>query len=151
MKIQAIYLFPWSMTIDIHCTNPFQEFRGAYNPSYYLWAFGQWWYFIAKVRDGESPELIEAFTKVFWNRLGWSQIGIRLKFVWFDPKICDSIDSKGEKKSKNSIRINSQFVRLDLGWSQIFQMLDSFKICSIRFENLWFDWFESWKIIRKIR
>ena len=27
----------------------------------------------------------------------WSQIGIRSKFVQFDSKICDSIDSKGQK------------------------------------------------------
>ena len=60
---------------------------------------------------------------------------------------------KGKKYSKNSMKINSKFVRFDstptIGWSQIFQMLDLFEIRSIRLENLWFDWFERWKIFRK--
>ena len=62
---------------------------------------------------------------------------------------------KGKKYSKNSMKINSKFVRFGstptIGWGQIFKMLDSFEIRLIQFENLWFDWFERWKIIRKIR
>ena len=43
---------------------------------------------------------------------------------------------KGKKYSKNSMKINSKFVRFvstpTIGWSQIFQTLDSFEIRSIR-------------------
>ena len=35
--------------------------------------------------------------KVISRYYEWSQIGIRSKFVLFDSKICDSIDSKGQK------------------------------------------------------
>ena len=47
---------------------------------------------------------------------------------------------EGKKYSKNLMKINSKFVRFDstptIGWSQIFQMLDLFEICSkfIRFD-----------------
>ena len=47
--------------------------------------------------------------------LGWSQIGIRSKFIRFDSKICDSIDSKGqnifEKFNENWFEIRS--IRFD--------------------------------------
>ena len=80
--------------------------------------------------------------------------GVKLEFVRnsFDSirKFAIRLIRKGKKYSKNSMKINSKFVRFDstptIGWSQIFQMLDSFEIRSIRFENLWFDWFERWKI-----
>ena len=36
-----------------------------------------------------------------------------MKFVRFDSKICNSIDSKGKKYSKNSMKINLKFVRFD--------------------------------------
>ena len=67
---------------------------------------------------------------------------------------------KGKKYSKNSMKINSKFVQFDstttIGWSQIFQMLDSFEICSIRFWKfmIWLIrkgkniWKIRWKLIR---
>ena len=39
--------------------------------------------------------------------------GVKLEFVRFDSKICDLIDSKRQKIFKNSIRINSKFIRFD--------------------------------------
>ena len=70
--------------------------------------------------------------------------GVKLEFIQnsFDsiPKFAIQLIRKGKKYSKNSMKINSKFVRFDstptIGWSQIFQMLDSFEIRSIRFENL---------------
>ena len=70
--------------------------------------------------------------------------GVKLEFVQnsFDSirKFAIRLIRKGKKYSKNSMKINSKFVRFDstptIGWSQIFQMLDSFEIRSIRFENL---------------
>ena len=38
---------------------------------------------------------------------------IRLKFIRLDSKIYDSIDSKVKNNLKNSIKINSKFVRFD--------------------------------------
>ena len=69
--------------------------------------------------------------------------GVTLEFV---RNSFDSIQNfairlirKSKKYSKNSVKINSKFVRFDststIGWSQIFQMLDSIRICSFRFEN----------------
>ena len=74
----------------------------------------------------------------------WCRGGVKLEFVQnsFDSirKIAIRLIRKGKKYSKNSMKINSKFVRFDstptIGWSQIFQMLDSFEIRSIRFENL---------------
>ena len=84
------------------------------------------------------------------------QTMIGVESNWNSFEICSIRLIRKRKKYSNNLRkINSQFVRFDstptIGWSQIFQMLDSFEIRSIRFENLWFDWFERWKIIRKIR
>ena len=70
--------------------------------------------------------------------------GVKLEFVQnlFDSirKLAIRLIRKGKKYSKNSKKINSKFVRFDstptIGWSQIFQRLDSFEIRSIRFENL---------------
>ena len=83
-------------------------------------------------------------------------LGVESNWNSFDSiwKFAICLIRKGKKYSKNSMKINSKFVWFDstptIGWSQIFQMLDSFEICSIRFENLWFHWFQKWKIIRKI-
>ena len=87
-----------------------------------------------------------------------SRGGVKLEFVQnsFDSirKFAIRLIRKGKKYSKNSMKINSKFVRFDstptIGWNQIFQMLDLFEICLIRFENLQFNWFERWKIIQKI-
>ena len=54
-------------------------------------------------------------------------------------KLAIRLIRNGKKYSKNSMKINSKFVRFDstttIGWNQMFQMLDSFKICSIRFDS----------------
>ena len=92
-------------------------------------------------------------TKIFLEARG----GVKLEFVRnsFDSiwKFAIWLIQKGKKYLKNSMKINSKFFRFDstptIGWTQIFQMLDSFEIRSIRFENLRFDWFERWKIIWK--
>ena len=55
-----------------------------------------------------------------------------MKFVWFDSKIYDSIDSKVKNNSKNSIKINSKFVdsiRLHL-YNDLPQALKYIKIAS---------------------
>ena len=56
---------------------------------------------------------------------------------------------KAEKNSKNSMKINSKFVRFDstptIGWNQIFRNWNSFQIRSIWFKNLQFNRFERWK------
>ena len=70
--------------------------------------------------------------------------GVKLEFVRnsFDliRKFAIQLIRKGKKYSKNSMKINSKFVQFDstptIGWSQIFQMLDSFEIRSIQFKNL---------------
>ena len=70
--------------------------------------------------------------------------GVKLEFVrnsfYSIRRFAIRLIRKDKKYSKNSMKINSKFVRFDstptIGWSQIFQMLDSFEIRSIRFENL---------------
>ena len=78
--------------------------------------------------------------KIIFQRSG----GVKMEFIRnsFDSiqKFAIRLIQKGKKYSKNSMKINSKFIWFDstptIGWSQIFQMLDSFKIRSIRFKNL---------------
>ena len=73
--------------------------------------------------------------------------GVKLEFVRnsFDSirKSAIRLIRKGKKYSKNSMKFNLKFVRFDLtptiGWSQIFQMLDSFEIRLIQFQHLCFE------------
>ena len=66
--------------------------------------------------------------------------GVKLEFAQnlFDSiqKFAIRLFRKGKEYSKNLMKINSKFVRFDLtptiGWIQIFQLLDSFEISSIR-------------------
>ena len=71
-------------------------------------------------------DLIEIGVESNWNSFENSSI---LKFAI-------RLIGKGKKYSKNSMRINSKFVQFHstptIGWSKIFQMLDSFEIHSIR-------------------
>ena len=81
-----------------------------------------------------------------WNSLEICSIQFEnLRFDWFErAKSIQKIRWKLIWNLFDSIRL-----KLYVGWSQIFQMLDLFEIRSIRLENLWFDWFERWKIFRK--
>ena len=93
------------------------------------------------------------------NAIKFLRSGVKLEFVlnsfdWFQ-KCAIQLIRKGKIYSKNSMKLYSKVVQFDstptIGWSQIFQMLDSFKIRSkiIRFENLWFDWLERSKWFKK--
>ena len=66
-------------------------------------------------------------------------LGVELNWNSFEicsiRKFAIRLIRKGKKYSKNSMKINSKFVRFDstptIGWSQIFQMLNLFEIRSI--------------------
>ena len=73
-----------------------------------------------------------------------SRGGVKLEFILnsFDSirKFAIRLFPNGKKCLKNSMKINSKFVQINsiptIGWNRIFQMLDSFEIRSIPFENL---------------
>ena len=48
------------------------------------------WYLVWKIR------LLSQY-KVVRVESNWNSFKIRSKFVWFDPKICDSLDSNGQE------------------------------------------------------
>ena len=85
----------------------------------------------------------------------WSRGGVKLEFVRnsFNSirKFAIRLIRKGKKYLINSMKINSKFIRFDSNYrvGQIFQMLDSFEIRSIWFENLRMGWFEKQKIFEK--
>ena len=54
--------------------------------------------FSQNLREINSIMYLDSMRKVVGSNQGWSQTGIRSKFVRFDSKICDSIDSKRQKK-----------------------------------------------------
>ena len=100
-------------------------------------------------------------SKTFWSKLSIDLFMLVVESNWNGFKICliwsVNLQFGWFEKAKNFQKmpwkiIQIQFIRFDSNYrlESNYQILDSFKICLIWFENLQFGWFEKAKNIQKM-